>query len=206
MSFFGSRRQIEEPVPPTSEPAAPPPPLTIQQPIGFETVIGAGTNFEGTFTSSSNVRIDGTFTGSININGNVLVGETAKINADLHAKNISIAGAVRGNVHGKKVQLLRTGRVWGDINATALTTEEGAFIDGKISMVSPDAPPKQDANTLVDEPDFLSRQGNIAEDANSGPVIGPTDAAYEDLEEDVDDLDDLDEDTDSDSSNGRWGG
>ncbi len=69
-----------------------------------------------------------------------MVGETAQINADINAKNISIAGAVRGNVNGKKVQLLRTGRIWGDIRATALTTEEGAFIDGKITMVSPQAP------------------------------------------------------------------
>ena len=35
---------------------------------------------------------------------------------------------------GDKVQLLRTGRIWGDISAAALTTEEGAFIDGKITM------------------------------------------------------------------------
>ncbi len=212
MSFFGSRRQIEEPVTPASEPAAPPPPMTLQQPIGFETVIGAGASFEGSFTSSSNVRIDGTFTGSININGNVLVGETAKINADLHAKNISIAGAVRGNVHGKKVQLLRTGRVWGDINATALTTEEGAFIDGKISMVSPDAPHKRDPNTLVDEPDFLPGQDTTgADDANGSPVIGPSDAAYddfeEDLDEDSDDSDEVNEDDEDRNADGRvWGG
>jgi cytoskeletal protein CcmA (bactofilin family) len=102
-------------------------------------VLGASASLEGKFTSSSNIRIDGNFTGTLEINGNVLVGETARINADIHAKNISIAGAVRGNVFGKKVQLLRTGRVWGDISATALTTEEGAFIDGKISMVSHDA-------------------------------------------------------------------
>jgi cytoskeletal protein CcmA (bactofilin family) len=168
MSFFGSRRHVEEPVPPTPEPIAPSTPLSIQQPIGFETVIGANATFEGNFSSSSNVRVDGTFTGTININGNVLVGETAKINADLHAKNISIAGAVRGNVHGKKVQLLRTGRVWGDINATALTTEEGAFIDGKISMVSADAAPaKVDPNTLVDEPSYMDQDDEASEFTDS---------------------------------------
>jgi cytoskeletal protein CcmA (bactofilin family) len=188
MSFFGSRRHVEEPVPPTPEPVAPPTtPIPVQQPIGFETVIGGNATFEGNFTSSSNVRIDGTFTGSININGNVLVGETAKINADLYAKNISIAGAVRGNVHGKKVQLLRTGRVWGDINATALTTEEGAFIDGKISMVSPDAPKKVDPNILVDEPGFLDEPE--FDQSNEDGV------SVDELEEfdEMDELEDLDE-------------
>lgn len=139
MSFFGNRRQAE----PTSEPATHKPelpqPIAPQQPVGFETVLGANCSLEGTLRSSANIRLDGTFTGTLEITGNVLVGETAKITADINAKNISIAGAVRGNISGKKVQLLRTGRVWGDIHAAALTTEEGAFIDGKITMTPPDA-------------------------------------------------------------------
>ncbi len=65
----------------------------------------------------------------------MLVGDTARVTADVHGKNVTIAGAVRGNVSGTKVQLLRTGRVWGDISATSFTSEDGAFIDGKITMV-----------------------------------------------------------------------
>ena len=134
MSFFGNRRQAEAvPMPAPQKPQV----VTPQQPVGFETVLGANSTLDGHLRSSANVRLDGTFTGTLEIGGNVLVGETAQINADINAKNISIAGAVRGNVNGKKVQLLRTGRIWGDIHATALTTEEGAFIDGKITMVSP---------------------------------------------------------------------
>jgi cytoskeletal protein CcmA (bactofilin family) len=144
MSFFGSRRQAE-PAPPLApqrteapqQQTAPP----VQHPVGFETILGATCSLEGTLRSASNVRLDGTFTGTLEITGNILVGETAKINADINAKNISIAGAVRGNVTGKKVQLLRTGRIWGDIHAQALTTEEGAFIDGKITMVSQEHAP-----------------------------------------------------------------
>ena len=140
MSFFGTRRQAEPALPPTAErepsPALPPAP---RQPVGFETVLGANCTLEGTLRSTANVRLDGTFTGTLEIAGNILVGETAKINADINARNISIAGAVRGNINGKKVQLLRTGRIWGDIHAVALTTEEGAFIDGKITMISHEA-------------------------------------------------------------------
>jgi cytoskeletal protein CcmA (bactofilin family) len=151
MSFFNTRRQSESA--PTNQPA----PQKLQAPreiaptsaapqVGFETVLGANSALEGILKSGANVRLDGSFTGTLEISGNVLVGETAKINADVNAKNISIAGAVRGNVSGKKVQILRTGRVWGDIRATALTTEEGAFLDGKITMVSnePMNPPNFD--------------------------------------------------------------
>ena len=148
MSFFSNRRQAESPgemedeMLPRPAPSAPPP-------VGFETVLGANCTMEGVLRSHANVRLDGSFSGTLEIEGNVLVGETAKINADIDAKNISIAGAVRGNVSGKRVQLLRTGRIWGDIRAKALTTEEGAFIDGKITMVG------HEANTPV-EPDALA--------------------------------------------------
>ena len=140
MSFFGSRRQIETPPPEPRSETPPPVPQAPQAPVGFETVLGANSVIEGVLRSNANVRLDGTFSGTLEITGNVLVGETARINADVNAKNISIAGAVRGNITGKKVQLLRTGRIWGDIRATALTTEEGAFIDGKITMVGYDQP------------------------------------------------------------------
>ncbi len=137
MSFFGSRRQAEPDTTPApqKQPELPQPAMAPQTSVGFETVLGANSAIEGTLRSSSNIRLDGTFSGTLEITGNVLVGETAKINADINARNISIAGAVRGNISGKKVQLLRTGRIWGDIRAAALTTEEGAFIDGKITMV-----------------------------------------------------------------------
>ncbi len=128
-AFFANRRgQAEADAP---EPAALVPTGRL---IGFDTVIGASTHIEGVFTSSGNVRMDGQFSGALEISGNILVGESADIRADINARNISIAGSVRGNVCGNKVQLLRTGRIWGDISASALTTEEGAFIDGKINM------------------------------------------------------------------------
>ncbi len=124
--------------------------LPTGQPVGFDTVIGSNSETEGTFTSSGNVRMDGKFTGSLEIAGNILVGESADIHAEINARNISIAGTVRGNVAGNKVQLLRTGRIWGDINASALTTEEGAFIEGKVTMAGHSAT-QLEANMEFDE-------------------------------------------------------
>jgi len=150
-AFFSNRRGQSDDMPDS------PPIQSSNQPIGFDTVIGADCEIEGKFTSSGNVRMDGTFSGTLEITGNILVGETAEIRADINARNISIAGTVRGNVTGNKVQLLRTGRIWGDISASALTTEEGAFIDGKITMMGHSAtrPPTEDElsenETAIDE-------------------------------------------------------
>ncbi|NDJ78315.1 MAG: polymer-forming cytoskeletal protein [Chloroflexi bacterium] len=111
-------------------------------------MLGPSVTLKGDFRSQADVRLDGTFEGTLEIDGNVLIGESAKITADIYARNISIAGAVRGNVSGHKVQLLRTGRVWGDINATAIATEEGAFIEGKVTMIAHDAAQTFDPDAL----------------------------------------------------------
>lgn len=142
-NFFGNRRKSEqsttpqpiEPTPPPVTTRPPTPSITPSAPIGFETVLGSSSVLEGKLKTDGNIRLDGVLTGTLEISGNVLVGENAKIDADINAKNISIAGAVRGNVSGNKVQLLRSARVWGDITANTITTEEGAFIEGKITML-----------------------------------------------------------------------
>ncbi len=179
MSFFGNRRQAEQPAP-TPMPQKPQV-VTPQQPVGFETVLGTNSTLEGHLRSSANVRLDGTFTGTLEIGGNVLVGETAQINADINAKNISIAGAVRGNVNGKKVQLLRTGRIWGDIRATALATEEGAFIDGKITMISQ----QDETPTPADAPDAAAGLGAVEDEALSETVSQPTETSAEGEEDEL---------------------
>jgi cytoskeletal protein CcmA (bactofilin family) len=179
MSFFsGGRRQNQ----PSREhqpqdPPAPerPKPHPLRQPVGFETVLGANSTLRGDLKSQANIRLDGTFEGNLEIEGNVLVGETGKITADINAKNVVIAGAVRGNVNGNKVQLLRTSRVWGDISAAAITTEEGAFIDGKITMVRHDASIQSFELVSLPEPeagDNKTTDESDDEDENIEVVIG----------------------------------
>jgi cytoskeletal protein CcmA (bactofilin family) len=185
MSFFSSRRQSDAPPSATEERSQSTIPALPPQPVGFETVLGANCVLEGKLSSKTNVRLDGTFTGTLEIDGNVLVGETAKITADIHARNVSIAGAVHGNVSGKKVQLLRTGRIWGDIQATALTTEEGAFIDGKITMMSHDAAAPETPAVAEEAPaELVNEIAPITEEAqergiNEEDVLSESDMAAE---------------------------
>jgi cytoskeletal protein CcmA (bactofilin family) len=139
-----------------------------RQPIGHETVFGSNASFKGELRSKANVRIDGAFEGNIDIEGNLMIGESAKIIANIGARNMRIAGAVRGNITGNKIELLRTGRIWGDINANALTTEDGAFIDGKITMVG--HPATKQGFTALPAPE-VSVLRPIAEDAVSGEPV-----------------------------------
>ncbi len=100
----------------------------------FDTALGAGSSMEGDLSSDGNVRIDGVFKGILEIGENILIGVTAEVEADVVAQNVSIGGSVRGNVVGKKVHLLSTAQVWGDIEAQSIIAEDGAFIEGRISM------------------------------------------------------------------------
>ncbi len=163
MTFWGGRKQ--QPAEKNSTFPPPTPIVSVRQPVGFETVLGASAVLRGELRSQGNVRLDGTFEGTLEIDGNVLVGETAKITADINAKNVAIAGAVRGNVSGKKVQLLRTARVWGDINASAISTEEGAFIEGKITMITHEAAQGFDPNAVL-PPEAEPPAADIAEPAS----------------------------------------
>lgn len=152
---------------PTPTPTAPQ--KEVRQTVGTETVLGSNAIFKGELTSHANVRIDGTFEGQIDIEGNLMVGETARIVANINAHNMRVAGAVRGNLNGNKVELLRTGRVWGDVSASAITTEEGAFMEGKITMVGHPAG-KQGFSGSLPAPEVSILQP-IAEDAVSGEPV-----------------------------------
>jgi len=146
MTFFGRRPDSDDDpdtAPPANEGEVPPQPEGEGLPTPaerqttsrtFDTALGAGSIMEGTLSSDGNVRLDGQFKGALDIGENILVGITAEIEADITAKNISVAGKVTGNVTGTKVHLLSTAQVWGDIYAHALITEDGAFIEGHIHM------------------------------------------------------------------------
>jgi cytoskeletal protein CcmA (bactofilin family) len=172
--MFGGRKPPQPtpggPAPTSTTPPQPPTATpTHRTPVGFETVIGAHTSLKGEIQSQANVRIDGMFDGAIDVQGNMMIGETARINADIHTNNITISGAIHGNVFGNKVQLTRTARVWGDINAASITTEEGAYIDGKITMAG------HPAAKGLDQPALSAPEVSIlrpsAEDATSGEPV-----------------------------------
>ena len=119
-----------------SQPAAPTPSARI------ETVIGPNAHFRGELVSEGGVRIDGIFEGTINTTGNLVVGETAKVIADIVANNVSISGAVKGNISGNRVEILETGRVWGDLTVSSLLLNEGAYLRGQTTMHADIEPPQ----------------------------------------------------------------
>jgi cytoskeletal protein CcmA (bactofilin family) len=107
----------------------------------IETIIGPNAHFRGDIQSDGGVRIDGVFEGTIDITGNLAILEGAKIIADIKANNVSISGAVKGNITGNRVEILETGRVWGDLTINSLLLNEGAYLRGQTTMHGDIEPP-----------------------------------------------------------------
>lgn len=119
----------------------------------IETVIGPSCRMNGKLHSEGGLRIDGIFDGSIHITGNLVVGESATVIADIVAYNITVSGTVKGNITANKIEIMETGKVWGDLNVNTLLLNEGAFLRGNTNMqgdVEPPAlePPEMDLPKL----------------------------------------------------------
>jgi cytoskeletal protein CcmA (bactofilin family) len=100
----------------------------------IDSVIGPGLSLRGTLTGAGGIRIEGTFDGTIDIQGPLLITDGAKVTAEIRAGAVSVGGSVKGNITAGKVEILATGRVWGDLVTTAFATEEGAFLRGQVRM------------------------------------------------------------------------
>jgi cytoskeletal protein CcmA (bactofilin family) len=111
----------------------------------IETVLGPGICIQGVLTGKGGVRIEGVFEGKIDIEGPLVVGEAGKVVSEkIKAPSLVVGGTLQANVFADKVQVLRTGRVYGDVTTSNLSTEEGGFLKGMIHMPDgkgSDAPP-----------------------------------------------------------------
>lgn len=107
----------------------------ITAPERVDSVLGPGIAWQGQITGTGGVRIEGAFDGEIALRGLVVVGEGGRVTCEhIRAVTVVVAGSVKGDITAQKVEITRTGRVWGDVVAESFSTEEGAFLRGKITM------------------------------------------------------------------------
>jgi len=140
----------------------------------IETIIGPNAYFRGDIQSDGGVRIDGIFEGTVDITGNLVIGEGAKVIADISANNISISGAIKGNVNGNRVEILDTGRVWGDLTINSLLLNEGAYLRGQTMMHGDIEPPMIEApkSHLHPTPQQQPPQATVVDAEPRRPVEG----------------------------------
>jgi len=97
--------------------------------------MGAETFFEGKLTYTGAVRLDGRFKGVIRSDDTLIVGDTGRIEGEIHVGITIIQGEVVGNVYGKeRVELHHPGRMIGNVTAPVVIMDEGAVFEGNCKM------------------------------------------------------------------------
>jgi len=107
----------------------------VEQPSTSINLIGAGTVIEGEMNSSGDIRIDGTVKGTVNSKSKIVIGNTGKIEGDIHCLNADISGTIHGKSHVSEMLFLKSSAVVkGDIHTGKLVVEVGASFTGNCNM------------------------------------------------------------------------
>ena len=95
--------------------------------------LAKGCEIIGTVSFEGPAIIDGQVDGKISGRDKITVGENGSITSDeLSAPSVVIAGSVRvKTIASRRVEILPTGRVWGDLTSTKLNVHEGAQFQGR---------------------------------------------------------------------------
>ena len=100
--------------------------------------IDQGSEFSGKLSFKDTVRIDGKFDGEISSENTLIIGETGRIHATIQSETVIISGEVEGEILApRRVTIHKTARVSGNIRTGSLAVEEGAELNGQITMTGP---------------------------------------------------------------------
>ena len=121
-----------EPPPRRAAPAPAPAPVRMEH---RESHISAELTIEGKISGSGSIRIAGRFKGDVHVDGNVSVESGARLEGHVKASVVSVGGELIGNIeNAKRVELLETGVINGDVKAGSLTVAAGSRMRGQVEF------------------------------------------------------------------------
>ncbi len=102
----------------------------------INTTLGKETIFKGKMRFTKSLKIDGTFEGEIDSSGFLYIEAGAVVTANIMVRSIVIGGTVRGNITAtEKLEMLTTGKVFGNIQTPRLRIADGVVFEGKCEMM-----------------------------------------------------------------------
>ncbi|HSD93922.1 MAG TPA: polymer-forming cytoskeletal protein [Syntrophales bacterium] len=103
--------------------------------IDIKAFLGEGTEFEGKLIFTGAVRLDGKFKGEILGKGTLVVGQGARIEADINVDSLMVGGDVRGAVEVReRMEIDTTGKFYGNIRTGIFVIHEGGLFEGNCQM------------------------------------------------------------------------
>lgn len=158
---YGSQQQQQH--------AAPAAAAARPAPAATRNVLSTDVEIKGTVKFTNDLVVDGRIEGEINSDGNLTVGENARLKAEIKTRTIVVYGKVHGNMTATdRIDLKASAEVVGDLKAKTLSIEAGAIFVGKSTVGTPAqapastpaaaAPAKAAAASAPGAP----KQGNLA--------------------------------------------
>jgi cytoskeletal protein CcmA (bactofilin family) len=100
------------------------------------TTLGKETNFSGILKFRESLKIDGKFDGEIESPGFLYIENGAVVKANIKVGSVVVGGVVRGNIEAsERLEMLATGRVFGNIRTAKLNIADGVVFEGKCEMI-----------------------------------------------------------------------
>ena len=98
--------------------------------------LGSSLRVKGDITGTEDLLIDGSVEGVIELDERKLtVGTTAKVIADINARDVVVYGYVKGNVRAKgRIEIKKDGSVIGNLTTAQIMIEDGADFKGSIEI------------------------------------------------------------------------
>jgi cytoskeletal protein CcmA (bactofilin family) len=101
--------------------------------------VDSGCTIRGELEFSSYFRVDGRVEGTVRSRSELVVGEGGVVEGEVEVARCIVGGEVRGTIRAGEQVLLHAGaKVWADIHTPALVMEDGAFLEGSVTMDSQD--------------------------------------------------------------------
>jgi cytoskeletal protein CcmA (bactofilin family) len=100
-----------------------------------------GSHLKGELSFEETFRIDGKFEGRIPSGSELILGDSAEVDAEIHVERLSINGSLKGTVRAsERIEIHPRARVTAELHTPVLRIEEGAFFQGSCDMTSEAAP------------------------------------------------------------------
>lgn len=124
-------------VPPAASPSAAPLSVTTGE-RREPAVLGASISVVGDVTGDEDLTILGRVDGKIDLPQHVVtVGQSGRVKADIHARVVSVAGEVHGNLAaGEQIIIRKTATMLGNLTAPRVGLEDGCCFRGSVEMES----------------------------------------------------------------------
>jgi len=108
-----------------------------------KTIIGKDISIEGNIRGREHMVIEGSVKGNIEMDThNFTLGSAGRVEGEIHARNISISGQMKGNIKTPgKIEITKEADFQGDILAKSIAVENGAFFKGSVELIT-EAPQK----------------------------------------------------------------